>query len=175
MTPEERKEKVKKIVLEQLKYTCPHSPAREVKECSLCKPRIDVVVNQLLSLFPQPLSEEEVIMFIAKLDACDTLGEKLEKFKAISTHFYKPAQDNLKIICDICHKELKEFGANLYGTPDENMMCKKIHLCKSCYRMIKTKPALTCEWIEDLIRKETLDIGIIKRLAEAIYKEMEEK
>lgn len=54
----------------------------------------------------------------------------------------------MKIKCSKCNKELKKFGANLYGPPEylsrgherdlrlmgyECMMVRKIHLCKDCY------------------------------------------
>ena len=47
--------------------------------------------------------------------------------------YYRP---KLSIQCDFCDKELTEFGANLYGAPDKDMMCKKTHLCKECYNLI---------------------------------------
>ena len=35
--------------------------------------------------------------------------------------------------CDICHKELDDFGALLFSPPNEKGQCKKWHICKGCY------------------------------------------
>ncbi|TSC96393.1 MAG: Uncharacterized protein Athens101426_398 [Parcubacteria group bacterium Athens1014_26] len=39
-------------------------------------------------------------------------------------------------ICDKCKKELKDFGAILFGPPDKNNNVKKFHICKVCYKLI---------------------------------------
>ena len=36
-------------------------------------------------------------------------------------------------ICDICKKDLDDFGAILLSPPDENSRVKKFHICKDCY------------------------------------------
>ncbi len=43
----------------------------------------------------------------------------------------------IKPICDMCRKELEEFGAILLGPPDENNKVEKFHLCRECYEEIK--------------------------------------
>lgn len=43
----------------------------------------------------------------------------------------------IKPKCDKCKKELKEFGAILLSPPKKNMV-KKFHLCRKCYREIKS-------------------------------------
>lgn len=35
--------------------------------------------------------------------------------------------------CDMCGKELTDFGALLFGPPDSANTVKKYHICKSCY------------------------------------------
>lgn len=35
--------------------------------------------------------------------------------------------------CDICAKELKDFGAIVLGPPDQKGMVDKFHVCKPCY------------------------------------------
>ena len=41
-------------------------------------------------------------------------------------------------ICDKCKKELDDFGALLFSSPNESSIVKKYHICKSCYNeMIK--------------------------------------
>jgi hypothetical protein len=39
----------------------------------------------------------------------------------------------IKPTCDICKKELEEFGAILLSPPNESGMVKKFHICKECY------------------------------------------
>ncbi len=38
--------------------------------------------------------------------------------------------------CDKCGEELKDFGAILFGPPDENSTVKKFHICVNCYKKI---------------------------------------
>ncbi len=44
----------------------------------------------------------------------------------------------MKPICDICKKELEDFGGILFSPPDENNKVEKYHLClcKACYEEI---------------------------------------
>jgi len=44
----------------------------------------------------------------------------------------------IKPTCDRCGKELIEFGAILFGPPDQNSTVKKYHLCTSCFTKLKT-------------------------------------
>ena len=37
-------------------------------------------------------------------------------------------------ICDMCKKELDDFGALLLSPPDQSGMVRKFHICKSCYK-----------------------------------------
>lgn len=39
----------------------------------------------------------------------------------------------MKIVCDICNKELKSKGGLLFGPPDREDLVKKTHLCCRCY------------------------------------------
>jgi len=39
--------------------------------------------------------------------------------------------------CDICGKELSEFGALLFSPPDKSGNVRKFHICKNCYFKIK--------------------------------------
>lgn len=41
----------------------------------------------------------------------------------------------IKPVCDKCGKELREFGAILFGPPEKNKV-RKFHLCRKCYREI---------------------------------------
>jgi len=43
----------------------------------------------------------------------------------------------LKAICDICHKELLEFGGLLFSPPDTENKVTKNHLCVKCYNKIR--------------------------------------
>ena len=43
----------------------------------------------------------------------------------------------IKPKCDLCKKELKEFGAILLSPPDKNNNIKKYHLCNDCYKKIE--------------------------------------
>lgn len=43
----------------------------------------------------------------------------------------------IKPHCDKCGKELREFGALLFGPPKNNIV-EKFHLCKNCYRTFTT-------------------------------------
>jgi len=45
----------------------------------------------------------------------------------------------IKPLCDICKKELKDYGAILLSPPDEKCMVKKYHICKKCYEGLKKK------------------------------------
>ena len=38
-----------------------------------------------------------------------------------------------ELICDFCHKELKELGGLIFSPPDAYSHCKKRHICKPCY------------------------------------------
>jgi len=42
-------------------------------------------------------------------------------------------------ICDICKKELEEFGAILLGPPDKCNKVEKFHICIECYQPIRNK------------------------------------
>ncbi len=42
----------------------------------------------------------------------------------------------IKPICDICKKELKNFGAILLSPPDKKNKIKKFHICGKCYKDI---------------------------------------
>lgn len=44
---------------------------------------------------------------------------------------------SIKPLCDICKKELIEFGAILLSPPDESSKVKKFHICNECYEKIK--------------------------------------
>lgn len=44
----------------------------------------------------------------------------------------------IRPICAICEKELEEFGAILLGPPDESSKVEKFHLCRYCYKEIKS-------------------------------------
>lgn len=44
----------------------------------------------------------------------------------------------IKPICDVCEKELEEFGAILLGPPDESDKVEKFHLCRECYKEIRS-------------------------------------
>ncbi len=45
----------------------------------------------------------------------------------------------IKPKCDICKKELKDFGALLFSPPAKNNKVKKFHICKNCYKLIIKK------------------------------------
>jgi hypothetical protein len=49
-----------------------------------------------------------------------------------------PSPDTMAIKpkCDFCGKELKEFGALLFGPPTEKNVARKFHVCKQCYKKI---------------------------------------
>lgn len=53
----------------------------------------------------------------------------------------------IKPYCDICGRELTEFGAILLGPPDKQSLTKKFHLCTDCYarieKTVKSIPDLT--------------------------------
>lgn len=38
-------------------------------------------------------------------------------------------------VCDMCKRELNEYGALLFSPPEKNMV-KKMHLCRDCYNKI---------------------------------------
>ena len=39
--------------------------------------------------------------------------------------------------CDLCGKELNDYGALLFSPPDEKNNVKKAHICKDCYNKLK--------------------------------------
>ena len=41
---------------------------------------------------------------------------------------------SIKPSCDICKKELNDFGAILLSPPDKNNKVIKYHICRDCYR-----------------------------------------
>ena len=43
----------------------------------------------------------------------------------------------IKPTCDVCKKELKDFGGILLSPPGIRSMVKKFHICKLCYAKIK--------------------------------------
>lgn len=45
----------------------------------------------------------------------------------------------IKPTCDVCKKELKDFGGILLSPPDSRSKVKKFHLCKNCYQEIVKK------------------------------------
>ena len=44
----------------------------------------------------------------------------------------------IKPTCDICKKELKDFGGILLSPPVKNEV-KKYHICKACYKILDKK------------------------------------
>ena len=42
----------------------------------------------------------------------------------------------IKPVCDVCKKELTDFGAILLSPPDKKGMVRKFHVCKKCYEKI---------------------------------------
>ena len=42
----------------------------------------------------------------------------------------------IKPICYKCKKELKKFGALLFGPPDKKGKVQKFHICADCYKSI---------------------------------------
>lgn len=42
----------------------------------------------------------------------------------------------IKPKCDICKKELKEFGGLMFSPPNEKAMVEKFHLCKKCWNKV---------------------------------------
>ena len=45
-----------------------------------------------------------------------------------------PAIMAIKPKCDFCGKELKRFGALLFGPPNKKSVTKKFHVCTACYK-----------------------------------------
>jgi len=45
----------------------------------------------------------------------------------------------IKPKCDFCGKELKRFGALLFGPPDKKSTVKKYHVCAICYKKMLAK------------------------------------
>ena len=45
----------------------------------------------------------------------------------------------IKPICAFCKKELVDFGAILLSPPDNDDKVKKYHICKECFKKIRTK------------------------------------
>jgi len=45
----------------------------------------------------------------------------------------------IKPICNICRRELEDFGALLFSPPDENGKVEKRHICKECYKKVNKK------------------------------------
>jgi len=43
----------------------------------------------------------------------------------------------IKPVCDICKKELNEFGAILLSPPDDRANVKKYHICRECYAQLE--------------------------------------
>lgn len=37
-------------------------------------------------------------------------------------------------VCDVCKKELKDFGGLLFSPPNEKSTVHKYHICKKCYK-----------------------------------------
>lgn len=47
-------------------------------------------------------------------------------------------------ICDVCKKELKDFGALLFSPPNNENIVKKYHICVGCYDEIINKIDYPC-------------------------------
>lgn len=45
---------------------------------------------------------------------------------------------SIKPFCDMCKKELKEFGGILFSPP-KGKIVKKFHICKPCYMKLEKK------------------------------------
>ena len=43
----------------------------------------------------------------------------------------------IKPNCDLCGKELTDFGALLFSPPNEKNEVKKFHICKLCYNTLQ--------------------------------------
>jgi ribosome-binding protein aMBF1 (putative translation factor) len=41
--------------------------------------------------------------------------------------------------CEMCGKELEDFGAILFSPPDEESKTLKLHLCVNCYKKVFKK------------------------------------
>jgi hypothetical protein len=45
----------------------------------------------------------------------------------------------IKPKCDICKKELKDYGSLLFSPPNKKSIVKKYHICKGCFqKLIRT-------------------------------------
>lgn len=44
----------------------------------------------------------------------------------------------IKPKCDMCRKELNDYGALLFSPPNKNIV-KKFHICKNCYQKLVKK------------------------------------
>lgn len=43
---------------------------------------------------------------------------------------------SIKPLCEICKKELNDFGAILLSPPDNSNQVEKKHICKECYNQL---------------------------------------
>lgn len=44
---------------------------------------------------------------------------------------------SIRVVCDICDKELNELGALLFSPPNQEVHCEQVrksHICKPCYQ-----------------------------------------
>jgi hypothetical protein len=49
----------------------------------------------------------------------------------------------LKPMCDMCAKELKQYGAILLSPPDKKSKVIKYHICPDCYKEIVKKNTIS--------------------------------
>ena len=58
MTPKER---IEEMVHQQFKYTCPHEPPKEAKECKWCRLKLDDIVTDILKAVRESLPEKHLV------------------------------------------------------------------------------------------------------------------
>ncbi len=57
----------------------------------------------------------------------------------------------LRFKCDFCKKEMKAFGALLFGPPKKSGDAHKYHLCRDCYKRVLQLLKAGPKVIEDII------------------------
>jgi len=66
---------LRKILEEQLKYTCPHSPPQEAGKCSMCKSRIDQALSAIQKEIESLVPKEKVVIHENKSPKPDIIND----------------------------------------------------------------------------------------------------
>lgn len=97
-----------------------NDPEEDAKNVKLLSPQLDFIKDEL--------TIDEIEWQFIGTEIIQDIQERITK-KDNSV-----VENHLQIECNVCHEELTEPGALIFGPPDRNDMVKKYHICVKCWK-----------------------------------------